>query len=136
MTDALRANSDALLRDLEVLGALEDEKRAILPSDPRMLDLAGRIEEVAARVLAGSAHQRELTEEIVGIAAIGGTPPPIEEIHRPIQAILADWRAAERLLADATPGSAEALEAMTLVETARDAYRRASDAAQRARMDG
>jgi hypothetical protein len=131
MTDALRANSDALVRDLDVLGVLEDEKRAMPPKDPRMLELAGRIEEIAQRVLAGSAHQRELTEEIAGSAARGATAPPIDETPRSMQAILADWRAAERRLAEAERGSAEALEAEALVDAAREAYRRAYEAANR-----
>jgi hypothetical protein len=48
-----------------------------------------------------------------------------------MQAILADWRAAERRLAVAARGSAEALEAEALVDAARDAYRRAYEAANR-----
>jgi hypothetical protein len=131
MTDALRANSDALLRDLDVLGALEDEKRGMPPQDPRMIELAGRIEEVAQRVLAGSSHQRELTEVIVGSTARGAAAPPIENTPRSMQAILADWRAAERRLAETDRGSAEALEAEALVDAAREAYRRAYDAANR-----
>jgi hypothetical protein len=131
MTDALRANSDALLRDLDVLGSLEDEKRGMPPKDPRMLELASRIEEIAQRVLAGSSHQRELTEEIVGGTARGATAPPIDDTPRSMQAILADWRAAERRLAVAARGSAEALEAEALVDAARDAYRRAYEAANR-----
>jgi hypothetical protein len=136
MTDALRANSDALLRDLDALGTLENEKRGIAPSDPRMLELAGRIEEIAHRVLAGSTHQRELTEDIANSAVRGTTPPPIQETRRPMQAILADWRAAERRPAEAERGSAEALEAEALVDTARRAYRRAYVPANREQPDG
>jgi hypothetical protein len=51
-----------------------------------------------------------------------------------MQAILADWRAAERRLAVAARGSAEALEAEALVDAARDAYRRAYDAANREQL--
>jgi hypothetical protein len=129
MTDALRANSDALLRDLDVLGTLEDEKRGIAPSDPRMLELASRIEEIARRVLAGSRNQRELTEEIAGSVARGAQAPAIDDTHRSIQAILAEWRAAERMLAEATPGTAQALEAEAMIENAREAYRQAYQAA-------
>jgi hypothetical protein len=130
LTDALRATSDAMLRDLDGLGTLEDEKRGIEPSDPRMLDLADRIEEIARRVLAGSRNQRELTEDIAGTAAPGATAPAIDDTRRSVQAILAEWRAAERRLAVATRGSPEALEAETLVEHAREAYRAAYEAAQ------
>ncbi len=130
-TDALRANSDALLRDLDALGSLEEQKRTLSPSDPQMLALAGRIEEIAQRLLAGSSNQRELAEEIVGSAALGGPAPAIDDTPRSIQSILADWRAAERTLAAAQPGSPAALEAQALVETSKAAYRRAASAASR-----
>ena len=48
---------------------------------------------------------------------------------RPIQAILADWREAERRSAAAVPGSAEALEAEALEDRLREEYRRAHEAA-------
>lgn len=130
-TDALRANSDALLRDLDALGTLEELKRTLPPTDPQMLELAGRIEEIAQRLLAGSSNQRELAEEIVGSAALGGPAPAIDDTPRSIQSILADWRAAERSLAAAEPGSAAAMEARALVETSKNAYRRASAVAYR-----
>src|SRR4029079_19164150 len=44
---ALRATSDALLRDLEVLATIEEEKRSLEPGDPRLVQLAARIEEIA-----------------------------------------------------------------------------------------
>ncbi len=130
-TDALRANSDALLRDLDALGSLEEQKRALPPTDPQMLALAGRIEEIAQRLLAGSSNQRELAEEIVGSAALGGPAPAIDDTPRSIQSVLADWREAERALAAAEVGSVAALEAEALVEASKAAYRRASAAAIR-----
>ena len=134
-TDALRANSDALLRDLDALGILEEQKRTLPPTDPRMLELAGRIEEIAQRLLAGSSNQRELAEEIVGAATLGGPAPAIDDTPRSIQSILADWRAAERALAAAEPGSAAAAEAQALVEASKDAYRRAAAEAHREQPD-
>ena len=130
-TDALRANSDALVRDLDALGALEERKRSLPPADPQMLELAGRIEEIAARLLAGSSNQRELAEEIIGSTAPGAPAPTIDDTPRSIQSILADWRAAERALEAAEPGSAAAIEAQALVETSKEAYRRASADAHR-----
>ena len=58
----LRETSDALLRDLEVLGAIEDEKRDLAPGDPRLVELAGRIQAIAERVLAGTVRQHQLTQ--------------------------------------------------------------------------
>ena len=44
---ALRETSDALMRDLDVLTALEEQKRGLDPGDPRLVELAGRIEAIA-----------------------------------------------------------------------------------------
>ena len=43
----LRETSDALLRDLDVLAALEEEKRTLVPGDPGMVELATRVDELA-----------------------------------------------------------------------------------------
>jgi hypothetical protein len=124
----LRANSDALVRDLEVLGAIEDEKRTLEPGDPRLVELAQRVEDVARRVLTATVRQRRLTEVGHEQAENGaGTAPAasIDETVRPIADILAEWRAAERRAAAAEPGSAEAAEANALAEHCREEYRRA-----------
>jgi hypothetical protein len=134
-TSALRANSDALLEDLEVLGALEEQKRSIPPSDPRILELAIRIEEVAQRLLSGSAHQRELTEEVVDMAKVGDGISAINETPPSMPSILSEWREAERVLMAASEGSPEALEAQTRMERARNAYRRAYNAAKTQQQD-
>ena len=59
---ALRETSDALLRDLDVLVTIEEEKRSLEPGDPRLVELAARVEEIARRVLAGTARQHDLTK--------------------------------------------------------------------------
>jgi hypothetical protein len=136
MTDtgrSLRDTSDALLRDLDVLSAIEEEKRSLQPGDPRLIHLAARIEEIAQRVLVGSVRQRQLTEVVnaqVEAASPEAPDAPIEETPRPMDAILADWRNAERRAAAAIPGSAEAAEAVALVGRLRDEYRRAHEAAR------
>src|SRR6266853_2325053 len=115
---ALRETFDALLRDLDVLSTIEEEKRTLEPGDPRLVQLAARIEEIAQRVLVGSVRQRQLTEVVIAqVEAASPDAPdvPIEETPRSIQAILAEWREAERRVAAAAPGSAEATEAEALV---------------------
>jgi hypothetical protein len=131
---ALREASDALIRDLDALAALEDEKRQIVPGDPRLVDLAERIESIASRVLVTSARQRELTEEVQDLASTGSPSAPvktIEQTARPIGEILADWRKAERRAESAEEGSAEAREAQVVVDHLRDEYRRAHEDARR-----
>ncbi len=132
--NALRETSDALLRDLDVLVAIEEEKRQLEPGDARLVELAARIEEIAQRVLHGTVRQRKLTEVIHAQVAAGAPDAPataIDDTPRSIQAILAEWREAERRAASAEPGSAEAAEADALVTRLREEYRRAHDAARR-----
>jgi len=122
----LRATSDDLMRDLEVLATIEDEKRTLKPGDARLVELAERIEEVAKRVLSGSVRQRRLTEvghERVEAGEPGAPDAPIAATPRPIADILAAWREAERRLGAAAPDSAEALEARALAEHCREEYR-------------
>ena len=132
----LRATSDDLMRDLEVLATIEDEKRTLKPGDPRLVELAERIEEIAKRVLSGSVRQRRLTEvghERVEASAPDAPDAPIAETPRPIADILAAWREAERRLAAAAPDSAEAAEARALGEHCREEYRRALEERRKSR---
>jgi hypothetical protein len=132
--DALRRTSDTLLRDLEALLELEEEKRTIDPGDPRLVDLASQIEQIAKRVLASSTSQRAQTQLIHALTETGSPAAPdatIEETPRSMEAILAAWRQAERQLDAAEPGSAEATEAQVLVDRLREEYRRAHEEATR-----
>ena len=133
---ALRETSDALLRDLDVLMQIEEEKRTLAPGDVRLVDLAGRVEEIAQRVLAGTVRQHQLTQVAnaqVEVGAPGAPTAPIEETPRAIQAVLAEGREAERRAAAAEPGSADASEAAALVQTLREEYRRAHEVIRRHR---
>ena len=137
MADAgpvLRQASDELLRDLEALVTLEDEKRALPAGDPRLVEMAAQIESIAARVLVTTTKQRALTEDLQDEAEAGGPAAPrrsIDEMPRPISAILSEWREAERRAAAAEPGTAEAREVEILIGGLRAEYRRAHDEARR-----
>lgn len=134
----LRATSDALLQDLEVLIALEEEKRSIPADDERLVELAARIDEVATRVTDGTRRQRDLAADLNDAAVDGNAPTSsIEEVApRPIAAILADWRMAERAQQDADPGSPVALEAAARIDALRVEYQRAYVAVREARDTG
>ena len=110
-----------------MLVALEDEKRGLVPGDPRVSELAIRIEEIAQRVLGGASRQRHLGE--TAEREEGGRPSPdaeaIEELDRPLWQILGEWRDAERRLAVAPPGSVDESEAKALVDHLRQEYRSA-----------
>jgi hypothetical protein len=132
--DALRRTSDGLLRDIEALLQLEEEKRTIDPGDQRLVDLASRIEIIAKRVLASSTSQRaqtQLIHELTESDSPAAPDTPIEETPRSMEAILAAWRQAERQLDAAEPGSAEATEAESLIDHLREEYRRAHEEALR-----
>jgi hypothetical protein len=131
--DALRQTSDALLRDLDVLVTIEEEKRTLDPGDPRLVELAQRIDEIAQRVLSGAGRQRDLTKVANAQVAAGSpTAPdaPIDDTPRSIPAILGEWRDAERRAAAAAPGTAEDAEASALVNRLREEYRRAQDSSR------
>jgi len=128
----LRTTSDLLLLDLQALGDLEEQKRVTPHGDTALVDLAGRIEELAERVLAGSRRQRELTEAVSEATATGDLEPSgTIETARTASAILADWRDAERAAREAPEGSAERYQADVIVDRYREEYRRAFEAARR-----
>lgn len=131
---ALRETSDALMRDLDVLTAIEEEKRGLKPGDPRLVELAGRVEVIAERILAGTVRQHHLSQSANAQVELGVPDAPattIEETTRSIASVLTEWRDAERRLAAADPGSGEAAEAAALVDALREEYRRAYEAARR-----
>jgi hypothetical protein len=131
---ALREASDALLKDLGALADLEEVKRVIEPGDPRLVELAGSIEELAQRVLTSSARQRALSMEANTEVALGlpdAPSRPIQETPRAISAILAEWREAERRAQAAAADSDEAAEAERDVDRLKAEYRRAHDEAIR-----
>jgi hypothetical protein len=66
LEDDLQATSDSLLRDLERIRVLEEEKRLLDPHDPRAAELAARIEELTRRTRVTSQAEREIVEEIQG----------------------------------------------------------------------
>jgi hypothetical protein len=129
----LRTTSDKLIDDLDALRELEAAKRETPQGDPRLVDLASRIEAIANRVLAGAAHQRRLTEVIHEAAADGLADPTatIEDSARPVSTVLEEWRTAERMAMSAEPGSPEAIEAKTRIDRLREEYRAAFEAARR-----
>jgi len=120
-TNELRTTSDILLLDLQALADLEDQKRSTQHDDPKLVDLAARIEELAQRVLAGSRRQRKLSESIseaTEAGAIDGSETI--ETMRSASAILADWRDAERAAKEAPAGTRERSDANRMVAVYRE----------------
>jgi hypothetical protein len=124
----LRNASDSLLDRLDRLYELEQRKRELMPDDPEFVRLAREIEDVAVAALADTAQQLDLATRVAAIVKQGDSAiadHPIRDIPpgpRDATVILAEWRAAERRLADAPSGSDEERLAHRDVERLRREY--------------
>ncbi len=132
LRDRLRTASDRLMATLDELVELETAKRSIPTGSEEFVHLAKRIEGLAQAALIHTQRQAELAEdthEVAGTAAeVGQT---IEEIPaRAMEIILFEWRAAERQLQAAEPGSPAATLANADVRRLRNEYRRAQVVAE------
>jgi hypothetical protein len=131
----LRETSDALLANLDRLRELEVEKRQLPLDSPRLVELATEIEVLASTVLRTTDRQTDLakiTTKRAGQDGFDGTTtieklPPARDVH----AVLAEWREAERRLADLPADSTDAAIARSEIRALREEYRRAHDAAAR-----
>jgi hypothetical protein len=120
----LRATSDVLLAALDELRALEETKRTIAPDDPLFPELAAQVDHLARTILEQSGRQREMAEAPIE-PELATTPLAEQDPARSMGTILDEWRAAERRLADAEPGSEAARAAEADATAMREAYRRA-----------
>lgn len=123
----LRQASDTLMQRLDRLYELESRKRELAPEKPEFVRLAREIEDLSRALLFSSGVQVELAEAVHADVKAGDADAnlPIRETppRRDAVMVLAEWRAAERRLAAAPPGSAEELEARGEVERLRMEYR-------------
>src|SRR3954453_20822610 len=103
----LRIASDRMLRTLETLASLENEKRALKPGTPHFVKLAKEIERLAAEVFAQTHTQKLLGEQAEVAENRGADLTPIEETVplRDLQLILSECFDAERRLQLAEPDS-------------------------------
>jgi hypothetical protein len=123
----LRQASDTLMQRLDRLYELESRKRELQPEKPEFIRLAREIEDLSRALLYSSGQQVELAEAVHADVKAGDVEAnlPIRETppKRDAVAVLAEWRAAERRLAAAAPGSPEELEARAEVDRYRIEYR-------------
>jgi hypothetical protein len=128
--ESLRVTSDTLLATLEELHALESEKRSASPGTAEFSDLAQRIEKLTANALEYSRQQARLAEDAEDDP---GEQRSIDEVPpRSIHLVLADWRDAERILADLNASPQDRDLAHAAIRRLRDEYRRAHEAAAEA----
>jgi hypothetical protein len=120
---ALRATSDQLVLAIHEVDARERRKRGIAPGDPAFLGLARQVR-VAAEIVVDLARHEENTAQRLSAEPAVGDLPPIEAMSpaKELATILEQWRAVEKRLGEAQPGSAEAEELMLEFERQRDRY--------------
>ena len=124
----LRRASDMFMQRLDRLYELETRKRELPPDQPEFVRLAREIEDLSRALLFAGGQQVELAEEVHTDVKNGETivDQPIRDTppRRDAVVVLAEWRAAERQLAAAAPGTDEERDARSIVERLRDEYRR------------
>jgi hypothetical protein len=124
----LRRASDEFMQRLDRLHELESRKRELPPDEAEFIRLAREIEDLARALLHAGGVQVELAEEVHADIKQGETTvdQPIRDTppKRDAVAVLAEWRAAERRLAAAAPGTAEERAARGDTEKLREEYRR------------
>jgi hypothetical protein len=126
----LRNASDLLMQRLDRLYELEQLKRELPPDDPEFTRLAREVEDVARAALGASNLEVELADQVSAIAKRGDREigeHPIREVPpgpRDAALILSEWRAAERALSAAAPGSDVERDARALTERLRLEYAR------------
>ena len=128
----LRDTSDSLMRALEQLHDLEAQKRDEPTGSETFVELARRVEELAADVLRRTEREASLAEDTQERRqAGGGVGRTINEVpasSRDLATILSDWREAERRLAATDPRSSESSVAAADVRRLREEYRIAHEA--------
>jgi hypothetical protein len=124
-SSALRATSDVLLAAIDELQDIEIQKRSVAPDDPAFLELARRVDHLATVVLEQSGRQRAMAGVTTGPTGRATTPIVDVPADAPMATILEGWRAAERRLVAANPGSEAARMAEAEAAAYREAYRRA-----------
>jgi hypothetical protein len=77
----LRTASDSMLRALDQIRDLEEQKRAEVPGTPRFVELARKVETLALEVLRRTEQQEGLARESESLREAG------EGVWRPIEAI-------------------------------------------------
>lgn len=120
----LRVASDSFLTRIERLHALEEQKRELAAADTA--DLAREVETLTREVLEWAKRQTELAEAVAARRSDAGpisTTPP-----RSLSVVLAEWREAERRLANERPVTAGWESARADVDRLRDEYARACHA--------
>ena len=130
----LRAASDQLVQAIAEVDARERRKRGVQPTAPSFVELARDVR-IASEVVVDLARREERTALEIDREARGELLPPIEHMTpaKELAHILDQWRAVEKRLVAAEPGSTDAEHLMTEFERLRDAYAEALKARRKDR---
>jgi hypothetical protein len=104
----LRSASDAILLLVGEVEQLERHKRGVQPENPRFGALAKSVRDAATALAEFARAEEQWAREADGARA-DVLPISEAESPAPLAAILSRWRAIERQLNEATPGSPEAV---------------------------
>jgi hypothetical protein len=119
----LRATSDELLLAAEQIIALENAKRSLDVGSAGFRELAGELEERAADLLGVATRERELGDAVAMTEpATNGVRVHAIDPHPALQDVLARWRAAERAIEAAAPGTLEKVRASAVAARLRAEY--------------
>ncbi len=130
--EILRGASDGLLIAIREVDAKERQKRGVRPGDPGFAPVAREVRLAAEAVLKLAREEEDRAEVTSGNLAGAGLPTINASTPRAdLAELLGAWRAIERELEAAEPGSAEAGRLMDDFEAVRDRYARALDAIKR-----
>lgn len=127
----LRGASDAVLLLVREVEQLEQHKRGVQPEDPRF-DILARSVRTTADALAAFTREEEAWAR--GAAASHADLTPIAETpdNPSLARILERWRAIERQLNEATPGTPEAAALFEEFQLVREQYMTAFHAREHA----
>jgi hypothetical protein len=125
----LRATSDGLVLAIREVTARERLKRGVRPADSAFIELAHDVR-VAAEAVLELARKEEDTARMTAVEPDVGQLPSIESVSpgHELASILERWRAVEKRLEAAPPGTPEARDLMIEFEQMRERYARAIDA--------
>jgi hypothetical protein len=124
--DSLRGASDGLLVAIREVDVREQKKRGIPPGDPGFAPLAREVR-IAAEAVLALAREEETRANQASQSRAGARLPTINASTPPadLARILEQWRAVERRLAAAEPGSPDAERLLEEFQALRDQYARA-----------
>jgi len=120
----LRAESDATMAALDTIRELEQRKRRLMPVGEEFLATARQIREISEVLMRTVTRQEELAEAVADPTVDVQPDVPIDEMEPQdsLPAILAEWRSAERRLAEAKPGTEQERDLQDAIERLRRAY--------------